>query len=195
MVAAGSHNHAHGAAGHTTRRGAAHSHASEPAARERPATPTRSCRPSRTTRRSRSTSAASPGVTPEQQARAENLIAITLVRLPKYADYHVAERGRLRSIGDAVTGDEHFVNSRYFDDGHILDPDYPESLVYKPQPDGTKTLAAAMYMLPPGTKLDRRSPTSAARSRSGTSTTTCASRPTRRSPASPTPTARARRRW
>ena len=31
------------------------------------------------------------GVTPEQQARAENLIAITLLRLPQWADYHTAE--------------------------------------------------------------------------------------------------------
>ena len=93
-----------------------------------------------------------PGVTPEQQARAENLIAITLVRLPKYGDYHVAERDGFVSIGDAVTGDEHFVKQAYFNDGRILDPDHPESLVYKPHPDGTKTLAAAMYMLPPDTK-------------------------------------------
>lgn len=92
-----------------------------------------------------------PGVTLAQQARAENLIAITLVRLPKYSDYRVAERDGFVSIGDAVTGDEHFVKQSYFDDGHILDPDYPESLVYKPHPDGTRTLAAAMYMLPPGT--------------------------------------------
>jgi hypothetical protein len=93
-----------------------------------------------------------PGVTPEQQARAENLIAVTLLRLPKYADYRVAERDGFVSIGDAVTGDEHFVKQAYFDDGRILDPDYPESLVYKPNPDGTKTLAAAMYMMPPDTK-------------------------------------------
>ena len=57
------------------------------------------------------------GVTPEQQARAENLIAITLARLPQFADYKVAEAAGFRSIGDAVTGDEHFINIAYFDDG------------------------------------------------------------------------------
>jgi hypothetical protein len=93
------------------------------------------------------------GVTPQQQARAENLIAITLARLPKYADYRVAEADGFHSIGDAVTGDEHFIKLSYFTDEHILDPDYPESLVYKPQPDGSKKLAAAMFMLNPGTKL------------------------------------------
>lgn len=94
-----------------------------------------------------------PGVSLAQQARAENLIAITLLRLPKYSDYRAAERDGFVSIGDAVTGDEHFVKQSYFDDGHILDPDYPESLVYKPHDDGTKTLAAAMYMMPPGTRF------------------------------------------
>jgi hypothetical protein len=93
------------------------------------------------------------GVTEEEQARAENLIAITLARLPKYADYKVAEADGFRSIGDAVTGDEHFVKLSYFADEHILNPDYPESLVYKPQPDGSKRLAAAMFMLNPGTPL------------------------------------------
>jgi hypothetical protein len=92
-----------------------------------------------------------PGVSPAEQARAENLIAITLIRLPKYSDYKVAERDGFVSIGDGVTGDEHFVKQAYFDDGRILNPDYPESLVYKPHADGTKTLAAAMYMMPPNT--------------------------------------------
>jgi hypothetical protein len=94
------------------------------------------------------------GVSEEEQARAENLIAITLDRLPKYADYKVAERDGYHSIGDAVTGDEHFIKESYFVDEHILNPDYPESLVYKPLPDGSKRLAAAMYMANPGTKLD-----------------------------------------
>jgi hypothetical protein len=95
-----------------------------------------------------------PGVSPEQQARAENLIAITLARLPKYADYRTAEANGYSSIGDAVTGDEHFINISYFDDGRILDPDYPESLVYKPLPNGGKRLAAAMYMLAPDQTLN-----------------------------------------
>ena len=35
-----------------------------------------------------------------------------------------------------------------------LDPDFPESLVYEPQPDGTKQLVSAMYMLPDTVTLD-----------------------------------------
>ncbi len=154
MVAAGSHNHAHGAAGHShsDAAGAApHSHSGtgspQGSGHTNAVVPPKPYDPKKPI-----DLGGVPGVTPEQQARAENLIAITLVRLPKYSDYHVAERDGFVSIGDAVTGDEHFVKQAYFNDGRILNPDYPESLVYKPHPDGTKTLAAAMYMLPPDTK-------------------------------------------
>jgi hypothetical protein len=93
------------------------------------------------------------GVTPAQQARAENLIAITLLRLPQFADPAVAEARGYFSIGDAATGDEHYVNLEYFTDEHRLNPDFPESLVYQPQKDGSKKLVAAMYMLEPDKTL------------------------------------------
>ena len=89
-----------------------------------------------------------PGVTPEQQAAAENLIAVTLVRLPQWSDYKVAEAAGFHSIGDALTGHEHFINWDWINDDVTLDPDMPESLVYEPQPDGSKKLVSAMYMLP-----------------------------------------------
>jgi hypothetical protein len=97
-----------------------------------------------------------PGVTPQEQARAENLIAITLADLPRFADYHTAEAAGYNSIGDAITGDEHFINVAYFDDGRILDPEYPESLVYEPDPSSStgKKLVAAMFMLAPNQTLD-----------------------------------------
>ena len=41
------------------------------------------------------------GVTPEQQAFAENLVAVTLVRLPQWSDPAVAEAAGFHSIGDA----------------------------------------------------------------------------------------------
>ena len=94
------------------------------------------------------------GVSPEEQARAENLIAITLAELPQFADYKYAESQGFRSIGDGFTGDEHFINRTNMADGKMLDPDYPESLVYKPNPDGTKTLTAAMFMAEPGVTLE-----------------------------------------
>ncbi len=94
-----------------------------------------------------------PGVTPQQQAAAENLIAVTLVRLPQWNNYEDAVAAGFRSIGDAVTGHEHFIQWDWIDDDVVLDPDFPESLVYEPQPDGSKKLVSAMYMLPPDVAL------------------------------------------
>lgn len=88
------------------------------------------------------------GVTPQQQAAAENLVAVNVVRLPQWADFHVAEAAGFHSIGDGLTGHEHFINWQWIDDAVTLNPDFPESLVYEPQPDGSKKLVSAMYMLP-----------------------------------------------
>jgi hypothetical protein len=93
------------------------------------------------------------GVSAEQQARAENMIAVTLADLPRFADPAAAEAEGFRSIGDAITGYEHYINWAYLTDGKVLDPDHPESLVYRH--DGTsKKLVSAMFMLEPGSTLD-----------------------------------------
>jgi hypothetical protein len=94
------------------------------------------------------------GVTPEQQAFAENLVAVNVVRLPQWSDPAVAEAAGFRSIGDADTGHEHYVQWDWIDDDVWLDPDAPESLVYAPQPDGSKKLVSAMYMLPEDVTLE-----------------------------------------
>lgn len=93
------------------------------------------------------------GVTPQQQAAAENLVAVTLLRLPQFADPAEAEARGWHSIGDGVTGYEHYVNWDLINDDVALDPDQPESLVYQVI-DGEKTLVAAMFMLPDGVGLD-----------------------------------------
>lgn len=93
------------------------------------------------------------GVTPQQQAAAENLIAITLLRLPRFADPATAEAAGYHSIGDGLTGYEHYIDWTTIDDDVFLDPDQPESLVYQVI-DGQKTLVAAMYMLPESYTLD-----------------------------------------
>jgi hypothetical protein len=93
------------------------------------------------------------GVSPEQQARAENLVAVTLLRLPQWSDPAVAEAAGFRTIGDGATGVEHFIHSGYMNDDVILDPDQPESLVYDTS-EGGRRLVAAMYMVKPGTPLD-----------------------------------------
>jgi hypothetical protein len=95
------------------------------------------------------------GVTPQEQARAENLVAITLIRLPQWSDPAVAEAAGFHSIGDGLTGFEHYIQWDWINDSDYLDPDHPESLVYIPQPDGSKKLVSAMFMLPDTVALDQ----------------------------------------
>jgi hypothetical protein len=97
-----------------------------------------------------------PGVTPQQQAAAENLIAVNVLRLPQWSDYTVAEAAGFRSIGDGGRpgAHEHFINWEWINDDVILDPDEPESLVYEVQADGSRKLVSAMYMLPNDVGLD-----------------------------------------
>ncbi|MGH9085056.1 MAG: hypothetical protein ACRDYW_06350 [Acidimicrobiales bacterium] len=94
-----------------------------------------------------------PGVTPQQQAAAENLLAVTLLRLPRFADPAFAETNGFVSIGDGLLGHEHYLSLANMTDGHILDPDLPESLVYDTSVS-PKRLVAAMFMLNPGDTLD-----------------------------------------
>jgi hypothetical protein len=93
------------------------------------------------------------GVTPAQQARAENLLAATLVVLPQWSDPAYDEAHGFFSIHDGATGVEHYLNFEYMNDDVILDPSRPESLVF----DTTvtpKRLVAAMYMMRPGDSFE-----------------------------------------
>jgi hypothetical protein len=95
------------------------------------------------------------GVTPEEQKRAEDLLKKTIEILPKWNDYKTAEADGFHSIGDGVTGEEHFLHWDWInDDDHVLDPNYPEALVYKTGPNNSKTLEAAMFILPEKYNLD-----------------------------------------
>ena len=85
-----------------------------------------------------------PGVTPEQQARAETLVASTLRELPQFADVTKVGDLGFKSIGDANTGFEHYINFAYILDDAFLDPKKPESLVYQVHGD-ERTLVAAMF--------------------------------------------------
>jgi hypothetical protein len=93
-----------------------------------------------------------PGVTAAEQHRAETLVRETIVDLRKYTYPAEAVAAGYRSIGDRLTGDEHFIKWADVDDGHILDPARPESLVYEVR-NGTQQIAAAMYMLPFGSRF------------------------------------------
>jgi hypothetical protein len=95
-----------------------------------------------------------PGVTAEQQAEAEQLVTETLEILPQFADWTTLEAQGWYSIGDGVTGFEHFINWPLLTDGREFDPNYPESLVFQVDESGQKTLAAAMFMLERGVSLE-----------------------------------------
>jgi hypothetical protein len=94
-----------------------------------------------------------PGVSPAQQAAAEALVRNTLHDLPRFASQSAAFAAGYRTIGDAFTGDEHWVNWAYANDTDILDPLHPESLVYDTRVAGHPTLEAAMFMLAPGDRF------------------------------------------
>lgn len=93
-----------------------------------------------------------PGVTPQQQARAENLLGATVLRLPQWSDPAFDVANGFISIGDGATGTEHYVNPAFMADATILDPGKPESLVFDTSVT-PKKLVAAMYMLTPGSTL------------------------------------------
>jgi hypothetical protein len=92
------------------------------------------------------------GETLAEQHAAEQLVRETLKDLPRYATEQAAYNAGFRSIGDGFTGDEHMVNWSYLSDNHVLDPMYPESLVYNTH-NGTPTLEAAMFMLSLGQRF------------------------------------------
>ena len=88
-----------------------------------------------------------PGVTADQQARAEDLLYRTREILPKFASTQTALKNGFTSIQDAGTGVEHYINWGYINDEYELNPNYPESLVYQVGAGGKRTLVSAMYMV------------------------------------------------
>ena len=90
-----------------------------------------------------------PGVTPVELHRADALIAATIVGLKRFHTPAEAYAAGYRTIGDGITGDEHYVNWSYINDGHLLDPARPESVVYEVH-NGQQVAVAAMYQLPFG---------------------------------------------
>jgi hypothetical protein len=94
------------------------------------------------------------GVTADERARAEDLLRNTIVTLPQWADVEKAKADGFESIGDAPTGEEHYLHWDWIDDDVMTDPAHPEALVYKVGPDGSRTLEAAMYMMPKKYTLD-----------------------------------------
>ena len=80
------------------------------------------------------------------------MLAATVDLLPQWSDPAYDEAHGFFSIGDGVTGTEHYLNMQFMQDNVMLNPDRPESLVFDTtvQP---KKLVAAMYMGTPGMTL------------------------------------------
>ena len=94
-----------------------------------------------------------PGVSAEQEARARTLIESALRDLPHWSDVSVAVAEGWKSIGDAATGFEHYINRALIQDNKLLDTTAPESLVYKVS-GNSRTLVSAMFIAPVGTAID-----------------------------------------
>ena len=95
---------------------------------------------------------AEPGVSPAELRRASKLLAATIAALPRWHTPAEAYAAGYRSIGDKKSVVEHFVNWSYVNDGHILDPARPESIVFQRR-DGAQVAVAAMYSLPLGSSF------------------------------------------
>ena len=88
--------------------------------------------------------------TDEQEMFLHDLIERTEAALPAFSD--PASLPALGYFNFGVTapgGWDHWINTEWIADDHILDPTRPESLVYRSTPEGWE-LEAAMFYLPPG---------------------------------------------
>jgi hypothetical protein len=89
-----------------------------------------------------------PDWSPEQIAEAEALIAATEAALPAFDDAAALEAMGFTPFGDLAPGGyTHWTNWEWIEDEHILDPEHPESLVFRSTPSGQR-LEAAMFVLP-----------------------------------------------
>jgi hypothetical protein len=90
-----------------------------------------------------------PGVSPAEQKSAENLLRETVDVLPHWASTATAAAEGFHPIGDALTGDEHWIHWDWIEDKDYLDPHKPEALVYHvDQSTQKRTLEAVMFILP-----------------------------------------------
>jgi hypothetical protein len=93
--------------------------------------------------------------TPAERAAANDLILAARKALARYADPTVAAADGYKV--DGLTGiDFHASNPANENDGRILDPAHPETLVYAVAPNGRPVLMGAMFLMP---KIGQPGPT------------------------------------
>jgi len=95
-----------------------------------------------------------PRVSPAERDRAQRLIDDTIDGMARFSTVESVQAAGYVTIGDGVTGWEHFINVGYIADGVELESDRIESIVFKVHPDGTRQLASAMYILDFGKTMD-----------------------------------------
>lgn len=93
-------------------------------------------------------------VTDEQRNAAQQLIDDTTAGMARFPTVESVQAAGYVSIGDSVTGWEHYVHIGHMSDGVDLDPNAIESVVFKVYPDGTRQVASAMYILGFGSTMD-----------------------------------------
>lgn len=86
-------------------------------------------------------------LTSVERDAAQALIDETTEAMLAFPDQAAVEAAGYVSIGDAPTGYEHFVNVAHLADGREIDPSAIESIVLVVNPDGSKVVASAMYIL------------------------------------------------
>ena len=85
--------------------------------------------------------------TPNERAAADALVIEARATLAKYADPAVAAADGYRVAGMAGI-DFHAGNPANENDGRVLDPAHPETLVYGVAPNGEPVLLGAMFLMP-----------------------------------------------
>lgn len=89
--------------------------------------------------------------TAEQVAQAEALVHRTEEVLPqRFSDWRTLEDLGFYDFGvNTPNGYRHFINPSWMGDAHLLNPEFPESLVYKDHGNDHLVLEAAMFYLKP----------------------------------------------
>jgi len=94
-----------------------------------------------------------PGILPpgdwthEQITYAEDLVERTEAALPAFGDIPTIQALGFENLGvTAPGGYDHWINWGWIDDGHLIDPEFPESLVFRNTFDGGYVLEAAMFL-------------------------------------------------
>lgn len=95
-----------------------------------------------------------PRVTPEQREAARQLIDDTREGMERFPDIESVIAEGYISIGDGITGFEHFIQPLHAIDEHELNPDRIESIVARVNPDGSRDVVSAMYLMAPGNTMD-----------------------------------------